>query len=278
MSGSSEQKTTTSNQPYGAAKPLLDKGMSDAMSLYKNGGLVKPNTMSTVVPYAQQTTQGMGAMTDMGNANIGGSGLSGQFQGIIDNGGYNGDQQTALQGIRDTATSEFDPFGNPAFKQVLQQAQEGAMYGQNANAAALGRSGSGTAQGVMARELGNLTNNMVGNEYNNWQDRRSGAQQQLFNAGQTAQGNIGNAYAGMQAPVDSLMQVGSMNEDLMGRYLNDALRINNEKQNAPLANIQALLAAASGAGSYGTQTQTAQMPSNTMSNIAGGILGLGGLL
>ena len=64
----------------------------------------------------------------------------------------------------------------------------------------------------------------------------------------------------------------------MGRYLNDALRINNEKQNAPLANIQALLAAASGAGSYGTQTQTAQMPSNTMSNIAGGILGLGGLL
>ena len=276
--GDNSTTTTQSNDPYKAAKPLLDKGMGDALALYKNGGLVKPNTMSTVVPYAQPTTQGMGAITDMANANMGGNGLSGQMQSIIDNGGYNADQQTALQGIRDTATSSFDPFNNPAFKQVLEQAQEGSMFGTNAAAAGMGRYGSGAHQGVQQRELGNLTARMVGNEYNNWQDRVSGAQDRLFNAGQTAQGNIGSAYSDMQAPIESLMSVGAMNEDLMGRVMNDNLRVANEKNNSQFANIQALLAAASGAGNFGNTTQKAQGPSNTFSNIAGGLLGGGSLL
>ena len=276
--GDNSTTTTQSNDPYKAAKPLLDKGMGDALSLYKNGGLVKPNTMSTVVPYAQQTTQGMGAITDMANANMGGNGLSGQFQNIINSGGYNQDQQTALSGIRDTATRSFDPFNNPAFKQVLNQAQEGSMFGSNAAAAGMGRYGSGAHQGVQQRELGDLTARMVGGEYNNWQNRQGQAQQQLFNAGQQGQQNIGAAYDGMQAPIESLMGVGAMNEDLMGRVMNDQLRINQEKQNAPLANIQALLAAASGAGNYGKTSATSQGPSNTFSNIAGGILGGGSLL
>ena len=73
------------------------------------------------------------------------------------------------------------------------------------------------------------------------------------------------------------MGLGSMNEDLYGRTLNDQLRIANESQNAPLANIQALLAAANGAGGYSTGTQTAQGPSNTFSNIAGAGLGAASL-
>ncbi len=276
--GDNSTTQSTSNTPYKAAEPLLKQGMGDGLSLYKSGGLVKPNTQSTVVPNSLQTTQGMNAMTGNANANMGANGLSGQYQNIINSGGYNADQQSALGGIRDTANSQFDPFGNPAFKQVLQQAQEGSMYGSNANAAGMGRYGSGTHQGVQQRELGDLTARMVGGEYNNWQNRRDGAQTQLFNAGQQGQANMGNAYEGMQAPIDSLMQVGSMNEDLMGRFMNDSLRINQEKANAPLANIQALLGIASGAGQYGTQKQTAQGPNNTFSNVAGGLLGGGSLL
>jgi hypothetical protein len=71
------------------------------------------------------------------------------------------------------------------------------------------------------------------------------------------------------------MQVGGAFEDLMGRQMNDQLRISNELQNLPLANIQALLAASSGAGNFGSQTQTAQGPKNGFSNILGA--GLGGL-
>ena len=136
MSGSSEQKTTTSNQPYGAANPL-DKGMSDAMSLYKNGGW-SSQTPCPRWSLMLSRRQSAWAMTDMGNANIGGNGLSGQFQASSTT-RYNGDQQTALQGIRDTATSEFDP--RQSRVQTGAPAGRRAMYGQNANAAALGRSG-----------------------------------------------------------------------------------------------------------------------------------------
>ena len=116
----------------------------------------------------------------------------------------------------------------------------------------------------MTRELGDLG----ARQYQDFQNRKDNAQQQLFNAGQTGQGNMVSAFDAAQAPSNVLMGLGSMNEDLYGRTLNDQLRIANESQNAPLANIQALLAAANGAGGYSTGTQTAQGPSNTFSNTA----------
>ncbi len=273
MGGSNKQTSTSSSQPYKPAEPLLKQGMGDALDLYRKGSLVTPNTMSTVVPYAQQTTQGMGAIENMANSNMNGQGLSGQLQGIINNGGYNADQNTALEGIRNTATGAFDVNANPAFQQVLQRAQGDALNAVNQNAAGLGRYGSGTHDGVVAREVGDLTAQMVGDEYHNWQGRQDAAQSQLFNAGQQAQGNLSSAYDAAKAPITDLMGVGGMNEDLYGRALNDRLRIANEQAGAPLANILALNSVASGAGSFGNQTETAQGPSNTLSNIAGAGLG-----
>lgn len=278
MSGDNKTTTTSNNAPYKAAQPLLDKGMGDALKQYNSGSLVKPNTMSTVVPFAQQTTQGMSSLGNLANANSGGQGLSGQYQNIINNGGYNQEQQDALSGIRQTANSTYDMNANPGFANVLQQAQDAATGSVNGLAAGMGRYDSGTHQGVLGKTVGDVTGNLVSNDFNNWLGRRDSAQQQLFNAGQQGQSNLGNAYTGAQAPANTQMQLGAMNEDLYGRTLNDQLRIANERQNAPLANIQALLAAANGAGSYGTNTQTAQGPSNTFSNIAGGILGGGSLL
>src|SRR6185369_11117087 len=275
MSGDNKQTTTTSNAPYKAATPLLDKGMGDALNLYKSGGLVKPNTMSTVVPFAQQTTQGMNSLGGLANANSNGQGLSGQYQNIINNGGYNAQQMDALHGIQQTANSSYDMNANPGFANVLKQAQDAASGAANDLASGMGRYASGTHQGVLEKSVGDVTGNLVNNDFQNWLGRRDSAQQQLFNAGQQGQSNLGSAYTGAQAPANTNMQLGQMNEDLYGRTLNDQLRIANERANAPLANIQALLAAANGAGSYGTNTQTAQGPSNTFSNIAGGILGGG---
>ena len=269
MGGKNTTTTTSTNAPYAAAKPLLDKGMGDALKLYNGNGLVQPNTMSTVVPFSQQTTQGMNALQGLANDNIGSNGLSGQLQGIINNGGYNADQQTALEGIRNTATGSFDINSDPGFQQVLDKTQNAV----NQNAAGLGRYASGTHEGVMTRELGDLG----ARQYQDFLTRKDNAQQQLFNAGQTGQGNMVSAFDAAQAPSNVLMGLGSMNEDLYGRTLNDQLRIANESQNAPLANIQALLAAANGAGGYSTGTQTAQGPSNTFSNIAGAGLGAASL-
>lgn len=270
MGGKNTTTQTSTNTPYKAAQPLLDKSMGDALKLYNGGGLVKPNTMSTVVPFARQTTQGMGALQGLANNNIGGDGLSGQLQGIIDNGGFNADQNTALAGIRDTATGTFDINADPGFQQVM----DATTNAVNQNAAGLGRFGSGTHEGVLARELGDLG----ARQFQNFQARQDNAQQQLFNAGQTGQGNLVSAFDAAQAPSNVLMGLGSMNEDLFGRALNDQLWIAQERQNAPLANIQALNAVASGAGNFGTGTQTAQGPNNTFSNIAGAGLGTASLM
>jgi hypothetical protein len=278
MSGGNSTTTTSSNQPYKAAEPLLKQGMGDALNLYKNGGLVKPNTMSTVVPYAQQTTQAMGDLQNLAGVNSGSNGLSGQYQSIINNGGYNQQQMDALNGIQQTANSTYDMNANPGFANVLKQAQDAASGAANDLAGSMGRYGSGTHQGVLEKSVGDVTGNLVANDYNNWLQRHDNAQQQLFNAGQQGQSNLGQAYQNAMAPSNTLMQIGQMNEDLYGRTLNDQLRIANERQNAPLANIQALLAAANGAGNYGSQTQTAQGPSNLLSNTLGGILGGGSLL
>jgi len=265
MGGSNKTTTVASSEPYKAAKPLYDKAMGDALKLYNEGALVQPNTMSTVVPYAEQTLAGMGDLQSLAQANMGGQGLSGQLQGIINAGGYNQDQQTALEGIRNTATGDFDIFADPAFQQVLDTTQNAV----NQNAAGLGRYGSGTHTGVMTRELGDLG----ARQYQNWQARRDAAQTQLFNAGQQAQQNLGTAFDLAQDPAKVSMGIGGMFEDLYGRTLNDQLRIANERANAPLANIQALNAVAAGAGNLGTNTQTAQGPNNTLSNIAGAGLG-----
>lgn len=278
MSGSNKTTTTSTNDPYKSAQPLLDKGMGDALNQYNNGGLVKPNTMSTVVPFAKQTVQGMGSLGNLATANSNGQGLSGQYQGIINHGGFNAPQQNAVNNISQTANSTYNPNANPGFANVLKQAQDAATGSVNGLAGSMGRYDSGTHQGVLGTTVGNVTGNMVSNDFNNWLGRKDSANQQLFNAGQTAQGNLGAAYTGAQAPSNTNMQLGAMNEDLYGRTLNDQLRIANDRQNAPLANIQALLAAANGAGSYGNQTSTAQGPSNTFSNIAGGLLGGGSLL
>jgi hypothetical protein len=278
VSGDNKTTQTQTNEPYSAAKPLLDKGMGDALSLYKSGGLVKPNTSSTVVPYAQQTTQGMNSIQNNANAAMAPGGFTSQFQDIIGNGGFNDPQMDAVNNTRSLANSSYDMNANPGFADVLRQAQEGSMYGSNANAQAMGRYGSGAHQGVQQRELGNLTARMVGSDYDKWLGRRDNANTQLFGMGQTGMDNMNPAYASTKAPAEDLMGLGSMNEDLMGRTMNDQLRITNEKQNLGLSNIQALLAAAAGAGNYGTQTGTAQGPNSTLSNIAGGGLGLLSLL
>lgn len=116
-------------------------------------------------------------------------------------------------------------------------------------------------------------------------DRQMNAQNSLFGQGQTGQNNLAQAgtnyqslLAGQNAPAQNLMGVGSAYEDLAGRQLNDQLRIAQESANAPLANIQALLAAAGGNGQYGQTVQTAQGPRNSASNLGGLLLGGGSLL
>ena len=245
MSGGT-QTTSQSSQPWEAAQPSLKNSISEADRLYNS------QVGKGAVPWDTQTQRGMGQISDLANANSGGNGLSGYYQNIINRGGYNPQQQAAVDNTMATANSKFNVNDNPAFMDVLRQSQEAAANSVNQNASLAGRYGSGTNQQVLGQTVGDLTSRMVGNEYNNWQNRRDAANQNLFQFGQTGIGNVGQAYAGAQDPAKSLMMLGGMNEDLASRNRNADWSLLGQKN-----------AIASGVGSMGgttTSTQPGQNP------------------
>ena len=274
-SGTQQQTTTTSNQPYPAAKPLYDYAMGQSLDLAKSGNLFAPNTTSTVVPYSQQTTQGMNALQNTANANLGGQGLSGQAQDILGAGGYNPAQQESMQYLSGAGTNPFDLSGNQAYQGYKNNQLDQIQNRVNAGASAYGRVGSGDNTGRLVRELSNAGNQMDLQQMG----RLDSLNSQRFNAGQQGISNLGAAYDLQNQPVTDLMNVGSMNEDLYGRNLNDQLRIQQETQNQPMNTLQWLNSMAGGTGSLGTQTSTAQVPGQNpfLSALGYGATGLGAL-
>lgn len=276
MTGQSKQTTTTNTAPWPGAQPALTQGLSAAQGLYNSGVGAQGYTGSTVVPWNGDTQNAMGVISRGAYANVDGRGLSGQYQGVINNGGYNPAELAALNNTKATANSTFNVDNNPAFQSVLKQATDSATNAVNGNASAAGRYGSGTNQQLLGTTVGNVAGQLTNNEYNNWQNRRDAANSSLFNMGQTGFGNLGTAYQGMQAPSQNLMQIGGMNEDLATRQLNDQLRIFNDKQNLPWQNLSRLNAIASGAGQLGSTSTTAQPGQNPFLTALGyGATGLG---
>lgn len=292
MTGNSKQTTTSNSAPWSAAQPALQQGITGAQNLYNAGIGGQVYQGSTVIPWSQQTTQAMGNIQNTANANLGGKGLSGQYQSVIDNGGMNSLMKNAAGGFGNQARNPFNTYqqtalGNtqnlansnysvsPQLQKVLDTQASQVTDATNASAAGAGRYGSGANQTLLAKNLGDLTSNLVYSDMQNWQGRKDAANSNLFNMGQTgvntqananaalgglgqqAIGNLGTAYTGMQAPNTDLMNVGAMNEDLATRLKNDELRIFNESQNKPWELLGRMNAIASGAGQMGgTQTQT----------------------
>ncbi|MBY3073397.1 hypothetical protein HFO71_24080 [Rhizobium laguerreae] len=256
MNGGGSKTTTQSNsEPWKAAQPALKQGIGAAQNLYNKGVGAQVYGDSTVVPWDAKTIQGQNAITNSANANIGGKGLSGQLQGVINNGGYNAGQLEALNNTRSVANGSFNINEDPGFQQVVDLARNNV----NAGASGAGRYGSGIHQQTMGNTIGDLG----ARQYQAFQQRKDAANSNLFNMGSTGFGQLGQAYSGMKAPASDLMQVGAMNEDLATRQMNDKLRIFNEQQNRPWENLSRLQAIASGAGQLGgtqTQSQPGQNP------------------
>lgn len=272
--GGSKQTTQSTSEPWAGAQPALNTALTDAQSLYARGIGAQPYTGSTVVPWSSQTQQAMGSIQGNATANMGGQGLTGQYQTAINNGGFNSQQISAVNNTRKLANSEYSI--TPELQKVLDQT--GAQVGNQVNlgASAAGRYGSGMHQGAVAKNVGEVTNNAVLADYQNFQGRRDAANNSLFGMGQQGFGNLGTAYTGMSAPTQDLMSVGAMNEDLSTRQMNDQLRIFNEQQNLPWESVSRLNATASGAGSLGGTTRQTQPGQNPFLQALGyGASGLG---
>ncbi len=274
MSGGSKQTTTQTSSPWSGAQPALTQAIGGAQNLYNSGVGSQVYTGSTVVPWASQTTQAMNNIQNVAGQNSGGSGLSGQYQGVINSGGYNKAQQDALNNTRNLANSQFSV--TPELQRVLDTQAAKVSDTVNLNASAAGRYGSGANQTLLAKNVGDLANQTIYNDYNNFLGRRDAANSNLFNMGQQGFNNIGAAYSGMNAPNQDLMNIGAMNEDLATRYKNDELRIFNEAQNKPWEQLGRLNAIATGAGSMGSTTTESKPGANPFLTALGyGNTGLG---
>lgn len=329
MSGKSTSTQKSTNEPWAPAQPAIQTGLTQAQNLYNSGVGSQVYTGSTVVPFSQQTQTGLAATQRAANANINGAGLSGQYQSVINNGGFTAPQRTAMSGFGSYANGsgnvDTNPFASvvsqamapsvsqrnlarmasgqylnnadPNFERALGAASDAAAEQVNLSASGMGRYGGAVHQGNLAKTVGDMQAGARTQQYNQNvanmlsansmidanrlsglntglsalnsrasiqgqnADRALGAYGQMFNAGQTGFGNLGSAYSGMSAPISDLMGVGSQYEGLMGRQINDQIRVFDAAQNAPWENLARLNAIASGAGSLGgTSSGTAQVP------------------
>jgi hypothetical protein len=262
MTGSSKQTTTTTNNaPWSGAQPALNTALAGAQNLYNSGVGGQVYTGSTVVPWDKQTVAGQNLITNAANANSGNKGLSGQYQGIINSGGFNASQLNALNNTKNLANSMWSV--SPELQKIIDQTNEDANTNVSLANSAGGRYGSGAGNAAIADAVSKNTNNLLYSDLNNFNSRRDAANSNLFNMGQTGVGNLGTAYSGLSLPANDLMKVGSMNEDLATRRLNDQLRIFDAQQQKPWENLARLNAIASGAGQLGgtsTQSQPGQNP------------------
>jgi hypothetical protein len=273
--GSDTQETTTTAEPYKASKPLLDKAMGDAMSAYNGGGLVPSSGMKTAIPYSGLTREGMGdirrnARSAMGTDAM--AGTLGQMGNIWGNGGYNSQQQTALDALNPIARGDYLNKPDANFEAVLSRTKENAGTDVNSMMSGMGRFAGGAHQGIFADTMGGIESQARLGQYNLERDRQAGAIGDLFNMGQQGQSNLSNSgsiyqslLAGQDAPANSLMGLGAMQEDYKGRVKNDQLRM----ADSGLTNLQALLGIAGGAGGYGKTTAQMPMQNNGWSNALG---------
>lgn len=232
----------------------------------------------------------------------------GKFQNTLGKLGQNGltnTQDQALQNYRQLADSSYNPNANPGSQGVLDSILRKQADQVNLNAAAAGRYGSGTHEGVLAREAGDTSNQYITNDYNNWLGRKDAANQgmanlsqqglgniqtmgqgisslsqqgigntqalgsTLFNAGQSGLANMTNAYQGQQLPYQDLMKIGSMNEDLANRTMQDKLRVWDAQNNQPWAQLAKLTGVLAGGDPYKSTTTTAPGPNPFLQTLGG---------
>lgn len=271
MGGGNTTTQSSTSEPWSAQQPALQKGLAGAQNLYDAGIGSQVYQGSTVIPFANQTTQGFNAIESNAAANMNGQGLSGQYQNIIDNGGYNAAQQGAMSQMQQAAGGYQN---DPSYQMMRQNTLDDAAHRVNEAMSASGRYGGAAHTDALVDQLSGAGAAMDMQQLN----RMDAANQNVFNMGQTGFGNLGQAYTGMGQPAQDLMQVGSAYEDLATRTKNDELRIFDEAQNKPWSNLGRLNAVATGAGNYGSSTTTAQGPSaNPFMQAAGAGLSLAGL-
>jgi hypothetical protein len=176
-------------------------------------------------------------------------------------GGMTDAQRIALEQSQGIAAGNELQGNDPGFDRVLKQAQDSAMSAVNSNAMKAGRYGSGAHQGVMGREVGDLSARMLSDNYKMQLGRQDAARQNNFGWGQQQFGNQANMYG----------QIGNIGQQGLANYSN-ALASQGQLGQAGIDNQMGTATSMydMGQGAYDNQTnaldQTYQMGQQGIQN------------
>ena len=232
------------NAPWGPAQPMLGTIANDALAAYKSGVGSQPYTSSMVVPFSNQTTQGL--QGTMGTAHLAAPQFQGAYQqvaGLATNQGFDPLQQQSVTQLQNIAGGGMLT-GNPYIDKVIASTSQDITRAGQMNASGAGRYGSGGYQGVTQRAVGDVSNQMRMANYDKERGYMQDAIGSVFNAGQQRIQNIAalpgqmqSAYQASLDPYKSMMGVGGMYEDLASRRIADQKRIFDEQQAQPWAQL-----------------------------------------
>ncbi len=304
MGQSSGTETVTQNsEPWSQAQPYLQDIFRNSQQLYRQGAEYYPG--STVVPFSNQTQQGMQGLENQYSQDpiglqtaqntltgVANSNQNNPFIQNVQNAGavQNDAGSNVLQDFANNGQQ--NPFLDAQFNRAASQVRDNtsAMFSK------AGRYGSVAHQDQLSDSLGDMANNFYGQAYETDANRRFGAAEALgarqagdinrnLGAQSTAAGlNQGansqamqaagmmpalNDYAG--ANNRGLIELGAMREGMAGQQLQDSMNRWNFGQNAGwdlLNRYNSTVQPLAGLGGSSTGTQPSSGPS-TLQTVAG---------
>ena len=236
--GAGEARTVQNVEPWATQQPYLTKGFERAESLYgQPGPSYYPG--QTYVGFSPQTETALTAAQTRATA---GSPLL---------------QQSQAELLKQAQGQYLSPTTNPYLQGLYNQMAGDVTAGVQSEFSKAGRYGSGANQAVLAKQLGNLSNQVYAPAY---QQERQNMQNVLFQAPQLAQADYQD--------IGMLQQVGQQREGLQQAALGDAMQRYQYQQQLPYEKLRAYQAATG--GSYGQTSETVQP---LRRNLAAGVLG-----
>ena len=235
----SQSTTTQNNEPYEAARPLIDQGLADAQSMYNAGGF-------NIQPYQGQLVAGYDPMRAYSDS-------------LMQPGSNVALQRNAdAYGAADRAMNP--NWYNPALQGVAQNVIADVMPSVNSTFAGSGRTGGGLHQQALAK---GLTSGLS--------DAYYGAQQRSQDRALNAAGMVPGLNADQFQTFNNLQNAGQDRQAYNQAQIQADVFQDQQQKTAALNAIQDYLSLSSGAGSmFGVQTSTSRQSPGLM-----GMLGLG---
>lgn len=266
------QTVTQENEPWGPAQGFIQQGMQQAQNVYNSGTGQQYFPISTVVPFSNQSETALQAMEGralQGNPlnQVAGQTLTDVMQGQTPSANYWGD----VVGGNYLNGQGQNPYLDQTFNRMADQVQSRV----NAQMGLAGRTNSGAHQDLLTDNLGDLANQVYGQNYQIERDRQqqaAGALDQYTGRQLQAAGMAPSLAQQDYYDIDRLMQAGQSREALGNAYMEDLINRWNFSQQAPWNALNNFQNIALGVGSLGGQASTTQ-PTSWQSALGSGLGG-----